>query len=137
MPLIGYMRGGSASFYAPILPAFHDGLRETGYVEGENVRFEYRWAEGDYDRLPGFAAEFVSRPVDVIAATGGNRSPSEAKKATSTTPIVFTSGDDPVAAGLVASLGHPGGNLTGVSFLTMNCTRSASNLYCSLCHRHA
>ena len=102
MPLIGYMRGGSASFYAPILPAFHDGLRETGYVEGENVRIEYRWAEGDYDRLPGFAAEFVSRPVDVIAATGGNRSPSEAKKATSTTPIVFTSGDDPVAAGLVA-----------------------------------
>jgi putative tryptophan/tyrosine transport system substrate-binding protein len=117
-PVIGYMSGGSASFYAAILPAFRDGLRESGFVEGQNVAIEYRWAEGDYDRLTGFAAEFVRRRVDLIAATGGDRSSIEAKKATSTIPIVFTAGGDPVADGRVASLGRPGGNLTGVSFLT-------------------
>src|SRR5437764_3652868 len=118
IPLIGYMSGGSASFYAPILPAFRDGLREAGFVEGQNVAIEYRWAEGDYDRLPGFAAEFVGRRVDLIAATGGDRASREAKKATSTIPIVFTAGGDPVADGRVASLARPAGNLTGISFLT-------------------
>ena len=117
-PVIGYMSGGSASFYVSILPAFRDGLRASGFVEGENVTIEYRWAEGDYNRLPSFAAEFVGRRVDLIAATGGNRASREAKKATSTIPIVFTAGADPVADGLVASLARPGGNLTGVSFLT-------------------
>ena len=119
IPVIGYMSGGSASFYHSILPAFREGLREQGYIEGENVAIEYRWAEGDYDRLPAFAAEFVNRKVDVIAATGGERASSEAKAATSTIPIVFTSGSDPVADRRVASLARPGGNLTGVSFLTV------------------
>ena len=117
MPVIGYISGGSASFYQSILPAFREGLREQGYIEGQNVTIEYRWAEGDYDRLPAFAAEFVSRKVDVIAATGP--SSMAAKAATSTIPIVFTSGSDPVADGRVVSLARPGGNLTGVSFLTV------------------
>jgi len=117
MPVIGYISGGSASFYQSILPAFREGLREQGYIEGQNVTIEYRWAEGDYDRLPAFATEFVSRKVDVIAATGP--SSMTAKAATSTIPIVFTSGSDPVADGRVVSLARPGGNLTGVSFLTV------------------
>ena len=118
MPVIGYLSGGSASFYAAILPAFREGLRDSGYVEGQNVTIEYRWAEGDYDRLPGWVAEFVSRKVDLIAATGGDHASRAAKQATSTIPVVFTSGSDPVADGRVASLARPGGNLTGVSFLT-------------------
>ncbi len=118
MPVIGYLSGGSASFYEAILPAFREGLRESGYVEGQNVTIEYRWAEGDYDRLPGLAAEFVSRKVDLIAATGGDLASRAAKAATSTIPVVFTAGGDPVADGRVASLARPGGNLTGVSFLT-------------------
>ena len=113
------MSGGSASFYQSILPAFRDGLREYGYIEGQNVAIEYRWAEGDYNRLPAFAAEFVARNANVIVATGGERSSKVAKEATSTIPIVFTSGSDPVADGRVASLARPGGNLTGVSFLTI------------------
>ena len=116
---IGYMSGGSASFYAArILPAFQDGLREAGYSDGNNVSIDYRWAEGHYDRLPAFAAEFVRRDVDLIAATGGVLALRAAKAATATIPIVFTSGSDPVADGLVASLARPGGNLTGISFLT-------------------
>jgi putative tryptophan/tyrosine transport system substrate-binding protein len=118
MPVIGYLSGGSASFYTSILPAFREGLRESGYVEGQNVTIEYRWAEGDYDRLPAWAAEFVGRKVDLIAATGGDRASRAAKEATSTIPVVFTAGGDPVADGRVASLARPGGNLTGVSFLT-------------------
>src|SRR5205823_9104002 len=93
-PVIGYMSGGSASFYAAILPAFREGLRESGYVEGQNVAIEYRWAEGDYARLPGLAAEFVSRKVDLIAATGGDPASRAAKAATSTIPVVFTAGGD-------------------------------------------
>ena len=118
MPVIGYMSGGSTSFYAQIVPAFREGLREGGYVEGENVTIDYRWAEGHYDRLPAFAAEFVRRNVDLIAATGGTAALRAAKAATATIPIVVTSGSDPVADGLVASLARPGGNLTGISFLT-------------------
>jgi putative tryptophan/tyrosine transport system substrate-binding protein len=118
MPVIGYLSGGSASFYETILPAFHEGLRESGYVAGQNVTIEYRWAEGNYDRLPGWAAEFVSRKVDLIAATGGDLASRAAKAATSTIPVVFSSGGDPVADGRVASLARPGGNLTGINFLT-------------------
>lgn len=130
VPVIGYMSGGSASFYAGILPAFLAGLAEAGYVAGKNVTIEYRWAEGHYDRLPAFAAEFVGRKVDLIAATGGNLSPKAAKAATSTIPIVFTAGADPVADGLVASLARPGGNLTGVSFLTTQLYPKRLQLLC-------
>ena len=115
MPLIGYLALGAWS--TALTAAFRQGLSETGYVEGRNVAIEYRGAEGDYDRLPGMAAELVGRKVDLIVASGGLPSVLAAKNATSTIPIVFTSGDDPVAAGLVASLARPGGNLTGFSFL--------------------
>ena len=118
IPVIGYLSGGSASFYTTILPSFHEGLRESGYVEGKNIAIEYRWADGHYDRLPAMAAEFVDRRVDLIVAGGGVQSLRSAKKATATIPIVFSSGSDPIAEGLVASLARPGGNLTGVSFLT-------------------
>lgn len=119
MPVIGYLSGSSRSSSAPFLAAFHKGLSETGYVEGQNVAIEYRWAEGRYDRLPALAAELVGRKVDLIAASGGTASAHGAKTATSTIPIVFISGNDPVATGLVASLARPGGNLTGVSFLVV------------------
>ena len=117
MPVIGYLSGSSAGPSAPFLAAFRQGLSETGYLEGQNVAIEYRWAEGSYDRLPALAAEFVDRGVDLIVASGGPPAAHAAKRATSTIPIVFASGDDPVATGLVASLARPGGNLTGVSFL--------------------
>jgi putative ABC transport system substrate-binding protein len=118
MPVIGFLSGAaSAGPYKSYVAAFHQGLSETGYVEGQNLAIEYRWAEGHYDRLPGLAADLVGRKVDLIAASGGSVSVRAAKSATSTIPIVFTSGDDPVATGLVASLARPGGNLTGVSFL--------------------
>ncbi len=116
-PVIGYLSGSSAGPSAPIAAAFRQGLSETGYVDGQNVAIEYRWAEGSYDRLPALAAEFVGRSVDLIVASGGPPAAQAAKRATSTIPIVFASGDDPVATGLVASLARPGGNLTGVSFL--------------------
>jgi putative ABC transport system substrate-binding protein len=117
MPLIGYLNGTSPGPAAPFVAAFRHGLSETGYVEGQSVAIDYRWAEGDYYRLPAMAADLVGRKVDLIAASGGPASALAAKSATSSIPIVFVSGDDAVAAGLVASLARPGGNLTGVSFL--------------------
>ena len=116
MPVIGYLSGGSPGFYVRYVAAFRQGLGETGYVEGQNLTIEYRWAEGHYDRLPGFAADLVGRKVDVIAASGGDFASRAAKQATSTIPIVFNGGGDPVADGRVASLARPGGNLTGISF---------------------
>ena len=117
MPVVGYLNGGST--IAATLAAFHQGLGETGYVKGRNVAVEYRWAEGDYNRLPGLASDLASRNVSVIAARGGDLAARAAKAATSTIPIVFTSGDDPVTTGLVSSLARPGGNLTGVSFFVV------------------
>ena len=115
MPAIGYLASGSPGSRAPDLAAFRQGLSETGYVEGQNVTIEYRWAEGSYDRLPALAADLVARKVDVIVTTGGLPPALAAKSATSTIPIVFSAGIDPVAEGLVASLARPGGNLTGFS----------------------
>jgi putative ABC transport system substrate-binding protein len=116
MPVIGFLSGRSPAESAGVVAAFRKGLSETGYAERQNVTIEFRWAEGESDRLPALARELVQRPVDVIAALGG--SDITAKTATTTVPIVFGSGGDPVEIGLVPSLNRPGGNVTGVTFLT-------------------
>jgi len=120
MPVIGFLSSWSPGPFAPFVAAFRQGLSETGYVEGQTVAIEYRWAEGSYDRLPALAADLVGGKVDVITASGGPLPALAAKSATSTIPIVFSSGVDPVERGLVASLARPGGNLTGVSSLDLS-----------------
>jgi putative ABC transport system substrate-binding protein len=117
MPVIGFLSSTSPIPAAPVLAAFRHGLNETGYVEGQNATIEFRWAEGRYDRLPALAAELVDRKVDLIAATGGIVSARAAKNSTSSIPIIFVVGTDPIADGLVVSFARPGGNLTGISLL--------------------
>ena len=117
LPVIGFLNAGSPEAYAPYVTSFRRGLREAGYVEGENVAIESRWASGQYDRLPEMAADLVRRPVTVIVA---NTPASQlAKAATTTIPIVLVTASDPVQAGLVQSLSRPGGNVTGATTLTL------------------
>ncbi len=117
LPVIGFMSSRSPEDSVAVVAAFRSGLGEGGLTEGKNVLIEFRWARGDYDKLPAIAAELLGRRVDVLVAAGGDPSARAARAATSTVPIVFGSGD-PVKAGLVASLNRPGGNATGVHILT-------------------
>src|SRR5262245_49519434 len=118
MPVIGFLHPASPETYADRLRAFRQGLKEAGFIEGENAVVEYRWAENQTDRLSSLAAELVRRPAAVIVTSGGTAPALAAKAATSTIPIVFTVPEDPVRLGLVASLARPGGNATGVNFFS-------------------
>jgi putative ABC transport system substrate-binding protein len=117
MTVVGFMSGRSPEDSAHLVAAFRQALADAGFVEGQNLMIEYRWAEGRYDRLPAFAADLVGRKVDVIVTAGGTNAARAAKGASRTIPIVFNVGSDPVEDGLVASLARPDGNLTGVSFI--------------------
>ena len=118
MPVIGYLSARSPEDTANLLAAFRSGLAQSGFVEGQNTAIEYRWARGQYDKLPAMAAELVGRSVSLLTTTGGEPAVFAASAATSTIPIVFTIGGDPVKEGLVASFSRPGGNATGVTLLT-------------------
>jgi putative ABC transport system substrate-binding protein len=118
LPVIGYLSARSPEDTTNLLAAFKSGLAQNGFIEGQNVAIEYRWARGQYDRLPTMAAELVGRPVSVLTTTGGEPAVFAASAATSAIPVVFTIGGDPVKEGLVASFNRPGGNATGISLLT-------------------
>jgi putative ABC transport system substrate-binding protein len=118
IPVIGFLSSGEERAFAPNVAGFIRGLKDVGYVDGQNVAIEYRWANGDYDRLPTLANELAHRPIIVLVASGGTAVARAAKAATGTIPIVFAAADDPVANGLVASLNRPGENITGVALLS-------------------
>jgi putative tryptophan/tyrosine transport system substrate-binding protein len=132
IPVIGFLSGTSPVRYAPFLTAFRDGLREDGFVEGQNLAIEYRWADGAFDRLPTMAADLVRHRVDVIVTSGGTLAAVAAKNATDTIPTVFIAGDDPVALHLVRSLARPDGNRTGISFLVVELNTKRFELLCEL-----
>lgn len=116
-PLIGFLGSGTPQTFTSHVSGFLEGFKDGGFVDGRNVAIEYRWAEGQFDRLPALAAELVQKPVDVLVSVGGNVSALPAKRATSTIPVVFLTADDPVSSGLVQSLSRPGGNVTGATWL--------------------
>jgi len=118
MPVIGFMSARSPEDTVEVLKAFHNGLEQGGFIDGRNVNIEYRWARGDYSRLPVLATELLGRHINVLVATGGDASARAAKQATATIPVVFNMGGDPVKAGLVKSFNQPGGNATGSVVLT-------------------
>ena len=120
MPVIGFLGSETPAVWADRVGAFRQGLKQTGYEEGRNVAIEYRWAEGHNDRLPTLAVDLVQRQVSVLVALGGTASALAAKGSTTTIPIVFRMATDPVEAGLVASISRPGGNVTGVSSVTVD-----------------
>jgi ABC-type uncharacterized transport system substrate-binding protein len=128
MPVVGFLGTASAGPFAHLVAGLRRGLQETGFIEGRNVAIEYRWAEGQYDRVPALAADLVRREVAVIVTVGGEPSVAAAKAATATIPIVFNTGTDPVKLGLVASLARPGGNLTGVNIFTTELTEKRLGL---------
>ena len=126
VPLIGFLNSASPGPFVRLADAFRQGLREGGYVEGRNVTIEYRWADGQFARLPELAAELVHRQVSLIVATGGTVSARAAKEATATIPILFIAGPNPIGAGLVTSINRPGGNATGVALVHFGITAEAA-----------
>src|SRR5215813_253327 len=131
LPMVGFVNSGSAQTQALVAAAYRKGLEEVGFAEGKNVLIESRWADGQYDRLPELIADLIKRNVTVIMA-GGPPAALAAKKATSTIPVVFTSGDNPVEIGLVSSMNRPGGNLTGVHVLFTELESEKLGLLCKL-----
>ena len=132
MPVIGFLSSASPVRWTSFVAAFRQGLNDAGYIEGKNLGIEFRWAEGNYDRLPALAADLVRRQVSVLV-TSGSTGALAAKAATSAIPIVYTGVADPVGMGLVASLGRPGGNVTGISLLGVELRRSVLNCCMSWC----
>ena len=133
LPVIGFINAGSPDAQSDRMRAFHQGLKDTGHVDGENVTIEYRWGENQTDRLPTLVAELIRRQVAVIVATGGSVPALAAKAGTTTIPIVFAVPEDPVRLGLVANLGRPGGNATGINFFSNELIAKRMELLRELC----
>jgi hypothetical protein len=137
MPIVGILGGHTSSEWTPFIAAFNLGLKEIGFDEGQNVRIEYRWAEGHYDQLPALAADLVRSRVAVIVAVGGVNSALAAKAATEEIPIIFLTGRDPVELGFVKSFNRPGGNLTGINMQNAECLNLNGSIYCAnWCQTH-